>query len=332
MSVAVAEGHMAEFQDSFRSLQKEVGNTIVGNEDVIQLALTSLLAGGHALLEGVPGLGKTSLVHALADALDLTFSRIQFTPDLMPGDILGTHVVEETESGGRTLMFRPGPLFAHVILADEINRATPRTQSALLEAMQEQTITVGTTSHELEKPFLVLATQNPLEMEGTYPLPEAQLDRFLFKLEMEYPSDEELHEILERTTAREMPKVKAVADGASILAMREMVRAVPVAPNVRQYAISLTRATDPTDARAPEPVRRLVRHGGSPRAVQAMVLGAKVRALLDNRSWVSCDDIAKIAGPALSHRVLLNFEGQAEGASARELVLAVIESVPVPAD
>jgi len=319
------ETQVDQFRTRFSSIKQQVGRRIVGNEEVIDGTLTALLAGGHVLLEGIPGLGKTQLVHTIADVLHLQFSRIQFTPDLMPSDIIGTNVVQETAAGEKVLDFQPGPIFANIVLADEINRATPKTQSALLEAMQEKSVSVGRRTFKLDQPFFVLATQNPLEMEGTYPLPEAQLDRFLLKLRVLYPSEDSLHEILDRTTRNEIPEVERVVDGAQLLEMRRTVRDVPIAKPVQSYAIRLVLATHPNSAHATAIVNKYVRYGASPRAAQALVVGGKIRALLNNRLHVSAEDVRALALPALRHRVLLNFEGEAEQIDTDRIVADVIE-------
>jgi MoxR-like ATPase len=316
-----------QFRETAARIEAEIGKYIVGQREVIRHTLICLVAGGHALLEGVPGLGKTMLVRTLARVLDLNFARIQFTPDLMPADITGTDILEETEDGRREFRFQPGPVFTNLLLADEINRATPKTQSALLEAMQECTVTVANRSYRLEPPFLVLATQNPIEMEGTYPLPEAQVDRFLFKVNVEYPSSQELVEILNRTTSEAEPEVRIVADGATVLAMGELARQVPVASPVSDYAARLTIATQPESDTAPEAVQRYVRYGSSPRGAQALILGGKVTALLDGRYNVALADLRAVAPAALRHRILLNFEGQAEGVSTDDVVGDVLRVV-----
>ncbi|HEX6322422.1 MAG TPA: MoxR family ATPase [Vicinamibacterales bacterium] len=314
-----------QFKRQFSSIKEQIGRRIVGNDEVIDGTLTALLAGGHVLLEGIPGLGKTQLVHTIADVLHLQFSRIQFTPDLMPADIIGTNVVQETAAGGKVLDFQPGPIFANIVLADEINRATPKTQSALLEAMQEKSVSVGRRTFKLDQPFFVLATQNPLEMEGTYPLPEAQLDRFLFKLRVQYPTEESLHEILDRTTRNEVPEVDRVVDAPQLLEMRRTVRDVPIARPVQSYAIRLVLASHPNSAHATAMVNKYVRYGASPRAAQALVVGGKIRALLHNRLHVSTEDVRALALPALRHRILLNFEGEAEQVDTDRIVADIIE-------
>ncbi len=319
---------LTEFAEQCSQLRREIGNVIVGQEEVVDGVIIGLLADGHVLLEGIPGLGKTLLVRTLADALHVEFSRIQFTPDLMPADIVGTHVLREDETGGRRLVFEPGPIFANLVLADEINRATPKTQSALLEAMQETTVTVGGETNPLGPPFFVLATQNPLEMEGTYPLPEAQLDRFLFKLRMTYPGIEELHTILDRTTSGHTPTAAALWTGEQVVTMRRAVRLAPIARPVQDYAIRLGMATRPEGDRPAEAVRRYVRIGASPRGIQAMVLGAKVHALIRGRAHVAREDIRAVALPALRHRVLMNFEGEAERIDLDDLLQDVIDHVP----
>ncbi len=326
----MSEVSPTQFHDIAASIEAEVGKYIVGQREVIRHTLVCLVVGGHALLEGVPGLGKTMLVRILAQVLDLRFSRIQFTPDLMPADIVGTDILEEAEDGRRTFRFQQGPVFTNLLLADEINRATPKTQSALLEAMQERTVTVGNYSYSLDPPFLVLATQNPIEMEGTYPLPEAQVDRFLFKVNVDFPSSQELVEILNRTTGGSEPQVGIVADGATVLAMRDLARQVPVASPVADYAAHLVVATHPDSDTALEVVRRFVRYGASPRGAQALILGGKVTALLAGRYNVAFEDLRTVAPAALRHRILLNFEGQAEGISPDDVVAAVLEKVAEP--
>ncbi len=321
-----------DFQKKIGVLREEIGRVIVGHRDVIDGVLTCMLSGSHALLEGVPGLGKTRLVRTLASALGLEFNRIQFTPDLMPADIIGTVVLDEAADGKHVFEFRRGPVFANVVLADEINRATPKTQSALLEAMQEHHVTVGRTTHKIEEPYFVLATQNPLEMEGTYPLPEAQLDRFFFKLEVPFPSREELHTILERTTSEAEAELKAVVSRREVLDMQALVRRVPAAPHVRDYAIRVLQATHPDGEGAPSSVKRYARTGASPRGVQAMLLAAKVRALFQGRFAAAIEDVKASARPALRHRMLLSFEGEAEGIRTDSLISDILEAIPQAKD
>jgi MoxR-like ATPase len=323
----MAEERVEAFVGSYGQLEREVHKVIVGHDEIVDQVLVALFAGGHVLLEGVPGLGKTLLVRTLAGCLDLSFARIQFTPDLMPADIIGTNIIVEDAEGRRHFRFERGPVFTHVLLADEVNRATPKTQSALLEAMQEHSATVAGTSHRLPAPFFVLATQNPIEMEGTYPLPEAQLDRFFFKLRVRYPALEQLNEIIDRTTSSREPTVGRVMTGAQTLAARELVREVPIAAHVRQFASTLVMATHPQWEEAPDITRRYLRYGASPRAAQALVLGAKVLALRSGRFAVSVDDVKAIALPVLRHRIILNFEGEAEGIDADRLLSEVLEAV-----
>jgi MoxR-like ATPase len=315
-------------QKDLERVRSEVGKMIVGQHEILDGVLVCLLAGGHALLEGVPGLGKTMLVRSLADALHLEFARIQFTPDLMPADILGTTVLSEGEDGAHSFEFRPGPIFANIVLADEVNRATPKTQSALLEAMQEHSVTVAKRTHRLEQPYFVLATQNPLEMEGTYPLPEAQLDRFFFKLQVDFPSRDELHDILDRTTGAEKPEVSPVLERDRILEIRRTVRDVPVARHVQDYAIRLLEATHPERPGATDTVHRFVRFGASPRGVQACLLAAKINAVFDGRFSASVDDVRKMVKPALRHRMILNFEGEAEGVATDQVLDDILANVP----
>jgi len=317
-----------EFRRDYRAVQAEIGKIIVGHEQIVDGVLTCLFVGGHALLEGVPGLGKTALIRTLSQALHLQFSRIQFTPDLMPADVIGTNVILESEQGGRHFTFMPGPIFAQIILADEINRATPKTQSALLEAMQEQQVTAGGEVRKLERPFFVMATQNPLEQEGTYPLPEAQLDRFFFKLLVTYSNRQELKTILDRTTTGHKAQVGAVLDGPRILAHQELVQRVVVAPHVQDYAVRLVLATHPQGEFAVPMVNQFLRVGASPRAAQAITLAAKVRALLDGRFHVAFSDIKDAVVPAMRHRVILNFEGEAEGITTDMVLEKVIEGTP----
>jgi MoxR-like ATPase len=327
MSETITSISVETFRETAVSIQNEVSKLIVGQADVLQLTLMGILSGGHVLLEGVPGLGKTMLVRTLGQVLKLHFSRIQFTPDLMPADITGTDIMEEQTNGQRGFRFQRGPVFANLVLADEINRATPKTQSALLEAMQEQTVTVATHTYSLPRPFFVLATQNPIEQEGTYPLPEAQLDRFLFKLNVGFPSAEELDEILARTTGGESPVVTAVASGDQIMAMQQLARQVPLPSAVSRLISQLIVATHP-DNTPSDLVRRYVRYGASPRGGQAIVLGAKILALLNGRYNVSFDDIRAIAPAALRHRLLLNFEGQAEAITPDALIADLLAKLP----
>jgi MoxR-like ATPase len=322
-----ARERVAAFQKRISTLREEVGKVIVGQRDIVDGVLTCMLAGSHALLEGVPGLGKTMLVRTLAEAMGLAFSRIQFTPDLMPADIIGTTIVDEA-MGARALEFRKGPVFANIVLADEINRATPKTQSALLEAMQEHRVTVGKVTYPIDEPYFVLATQNPLEMEGTYPLPEAQLDRFFFKLHVPFPSRDELHSILDRTTTDHVPTVEKVVGREDVLEMQAHVRNVPVARHVQDYAIRLLQATHPEGSDAPDAAKRFVRTGASPRGAQAMLLAAKIRALLDSRFAASIDDVKASAMPALRHRILLNFEGEAEGVKTDDVIAEIMKRLP----
>jgi MoxR-like ATPase len=327
------EQQAVQFREEFKRLRDEVGKMIVGHQDIVDGVLICLFAGGHALLEGVPGLGKTLLIRTLSQALSLDFSRIQFTPDLMPADIIGTNIItEDPATGRRHFEFQRGPLFAQMLLADEINRATPKTQSALLEAMQEHTVTSGGVKFTLKEPFLVLATQNPIEQEGTYPLPEAQLDRFFFKLVVGYSDREELKTILDRTTAAYQPDIQPVLTGERILAGQELVKRVIIAPHVQDYAIRLVLATHPNGAFATPMVNRYVRWGASPRGAQAITLAAKIHALLAGRYSVSFDDVSQAVLPALRHRLLLNFEGEAEGLSTDSVLNDLLGQVPAAAD
>ncbi|MEW6357022.1 MAG: MoxR family ATPase [Planctomycetota bacterium] len=317
-----------EFREDFAKMKNEVGKIIVGHESIVEGVLTCLFVGGHCLLEGVPGLGKTLLVRTLSEILDLKFNRIQFTPDLMPADIIGTNIITETESGQKEFRFQRGPIFAQIILADEVNRATPKTQSAMLEAMQEQTVTVAGTRYDLQQPFVVMATQNPIEMEGTYPLPEAQLDRFLVKMNVAFSNLNELQVILDRTTGRAMPKVNKVMDGPTILDWRGFIRDVVAAPHVKDYAARMILATHPNSEHATPLVKQYVLYGSSPRGAQALLLCGKVQALVDGRYNVSFEDIQAVAHGALRHRMILNFEGEAENMKTDTLVDQIIAELP----
>ena len=319
-----------QFSRVYAAVRGQLDRVIVGHDAVKDQVLCALLCAGHALVEGVPGVGKTLLVRTLADSIRVKFSRIQFTPDLMPADIIGTNIIHEDERGERSFRFEPGPIFGNIVLADEINRATPKTQSALLEAMQEESVTVANVVHRLVPPFMVMATQNPIEMEGTYPLPEAQLDRFLLKIFVGSSSVEELVEIVDRTTVKETPKAESVATGEEILAMRELVREVPAASHVKEYVARLVLATHPSSNDAPEVTRRYVRYGSSPRGAQAITLAAKVRALIQGRNNVSFEDVRASVAPALRHRIIFNFEGEAEGLEADTLLEEVVRHVKKP--
>jgi MoxR-like ATPase len=329
-AVAEIEGRMQRARRSFDDLKAEMGRVIVGHEALIEEVFIALVCGGHCLLEGVPGLGKTLMVRSLGEILSLSFSRIQFTPDLMPADITGTNVLTDDPSGRKIFEFQRGPVFAHIVLADEINRATPKTQSAMLEAMQEQSVTVGGKVHRLENPFMVLATQNPIEMEGTYPLPEAQVDRFFFKLLLQYPTRDELARIADLTTAGPPAVLHEVLDAGGILEMRQWVRDVPLADVVKDYAVRLVLSTHPQRGAANQPplAQKFVLYGSSPRGLQSLILAAKGRALLAGRPNVSFEDIRLMLPPSLRHRLILNLEADAEGISAEKILSEVVEQVP----
>jgi MoxR-like ATPase len=326
-SISMAD-RASEFRTRFANVRDEIGKVLVGQQEVIEGVLTCLFVGGHTLLEGVPGLGKTLLVRTIAQALDLKFNRIQFTPDLMPSDILGTNIISESQDGRRAFSFQPGPIFAQIVLADEINRATPKTQSALLEAMQEHSVTISGTIHTLKEPFFVLATQNPIEQEGTYPLPEAQLDRFFFKLIVPFCTRDDLNLILNRTTRNEWPKPEKIMDGDEIQKWQELIREVLVSPPVQDYAIRALLATHPQGEFALPVTDRYLRCGASPRGAQALILASKVRALLEGRFNVGFEDIRKVYLPSMRHRVLLNFEAQAENISSDQVLAQILQEVP----
>ena len=323
-----SEQDIAQFIEVTRQLEEQLCRIVVGQDRVIRELLLAMLAGGHVLLEGVPGLGKTLLVRTLSDALALKFARIQFTPDLMPADIVGTNIVSEqsdgTTGGKRAFSFQPGPIFANIVLADEINRATPKTQSALLEGMQERTVSVGDRTRPLPQPFFVLATQNPLEMEGTYTLPEAQLDRFMLKIMVNFPKAADLMRIIDTTVGTENLRAETVTTGENLAHMINVARAVPIATHVKEYAVRLLLATHPDQEDSPEKIRQYVRYGGSPRGLQALIMTAKVRALLEGRYNVSLEDIKAVAFPALRHRIVLNFDGLADNITTEQLIEAII--------
>jgi MoxR-like ATPase len=322
------EKEIFEKAKKLKSVKEEVGKVIVGQKDIIDQVIIGLLSEGHILLEGVPGLGKTLLVRTLADSLDLKFSRIQFTPDLMPADITGTSIAEQNNEGAFSLKFETGPVFANLILADEINRASPKTQSALLEAMQERTVTVRGVRHDLPRPFMVLATQNPLEMEGTYPLPEAQIDRFFFKILIKHPDENELSEIIGRTAGNEMPAAKMVMNDTELAFLQKAVRDIVSPPHVTNYAVRFTLATQPDHDYAPEHVRKYIRYGAGPRAVQALILASKARALVNSRFNISIDDIKSLVYPVIRHRMVLNFDGQSEGISIDDIIKEILIKLP----
>jgi MoxR-like ATPase len=325
--IVASEATLQQAVERLNTVRREIAKVIVGQDDVVEGVLVCLLASGHVLLEGVPGLGKTTLLRTLARTLHLKYSRIQFTPDLMPADIVGSMIIEGDDHGRKALRFQQGPIFSNLVLADEINRATPKTQSALLEAMQERTVTSGTTTHELEPPFLVMATQNPIEMEGTYPLPEAQLDRFLMKILVTYPSRDELNRIVERTIAREEPSPQQVMDRATIMEVKAVCREVLVAPHVQEYAIQLVMATQPEQREAHELSKKYIRYGSSPRGAQALVECGRVLALMRGRFHLSVDDIRHVAAGVLRHRIILNFDAHADGQTPETILSSIISGV-----
>jgi MoxR-like ATPase len=327
-NVAEMQKAAENFRERYSTVREQIGRVIVGHEDIVQGVLTAMFVGGHCLLEGVPGLGKTMLIRTLSETMNLAFNRIQFTPDLMPSDILGTNMIVDSPDGRRAFEFQKGPIFTQICLADEINRATPKTQSALLETMQEGTVTVAGHRYELQRPFFVLATQNPIEQEGTYPLPEAQLDRFLFKLVVGYSGREELNTIIDRTTKGTIVVPDKVMDGQEIIRWQKLVRQVVLAPHVQDYIARLILATHPEGPHAVEVTNRLIRWGSSPRGAQTIALAAKVRALLDGRYNVAFEDIRRVYLPAMRHRVVLNFEAQSEGISTDKVLLEILEKVP----
>lgn len=323
----INEKQIRDIIDSIKNVEAEIGKAIIGQKDIVRQVLISVLAGGNVLLEGVPGLGKTQLVKTLARVMDMSFSRIQFTPDLMPADVMGTNIIVKDESGNSRFEFQKGPVFANLVLADEINRATPKTQSALLEAMQEQTVTVGKTTYSLPQPFMVLATQNPIEMEGTYPLPEAQMDRFIFKLSVQFPTFDELRDIIDITTTNKVVELQKIIDGAAILDMRKVIREVPIAKPVQEYALRVVLGTHPENADSPESSKRYIRFGASPRAAQAIIAASRARALMEGRYNVSFEDVKYVAYPALRHRFFLNFDAVADGVTTDGLISELLESV-----
>ncbi|MEM6776173.1 MAG: MoxR family ATPase [Planctomycetota bacterium] len=331
-TVETMQADAAEFRERYQAVREMIGRVIVGHDAIVDGVLTAMLCRGHCLLEGVPGLGKTMLVRTLSQVLDLNFSRIQFTPDLMPADILGTNLIVEDESGRRKFEFQQGPVFTQILLADEINRATPKTQSAMLETMQEGTVTAGGNRFELDQPFFVLATQNPIEQEGTYPLPEAQMDRFLFKLVVGYSTREELGLIVDRTTRGEVAEIEKVMGGAEILRWQSLVRDVILAPHVQDYLVRLVLATHPEGPHTVPITNQYVRWGSSPRGAQTLALTAKVHALLNERFNVAFEDIRRVFLPAMRHRVLMNFEAQAEGIDTDDVLLDILEKVPEKGD
>ncbi|MDP4178689.1 MAG: MoxR family ATPase [Bacillota bacterium] len=325
----INEKQISNILDTVKRVEEEVGKAIIGQKDIVSQVLIAILSGGNVLLEGVPGLGKTQLVKTLSRVLDLSFSRIQFTPDLMPADVVGTNIIVKDEKGGSKFEFQKGPVFANLVLADEINRATPKTQSAMLEAMQEHTVTVGKNTYVLNQPFMVLATQNPIEMEGTYPLPEAQLDRFLFKLNVKFPTLEELKDIINVTVTNNSTELQKVIDGEKILEIRKIIKDVPIAQPVVEYALKTVLATHPENQDSPEVSKKYIRFGASPRAAQAIILTSKVRALMEGRFNVSFDDIKYVSYPALRHRFFLNFDAVADGITTDKLIKEILEGIKI---
>ncbi|WP_425448137.1 AAA family ATPase [Dethiothermospora halolimnae] len=323
----IREKDLIDFNEKVALIKKEIGKAIIGQEDVIDLVLIAMLSGGNVLLEGVPGLGKTQLVKTIGKVLDLNFSRIQFTPDLMPADVVGTNIITHDKDGRSQFTFNKGPVFSNIVLADEINRATPKTQSAMLEAMQEKTVTVGNSTYKLDKPFLLLATQNPIEMEGTYPLPEAQMDRFLFKLNVKFPSIDELSEIVNITTGKDEKKLDRVSSDDEIIKMMEISKNIPVSKKVMDFAMAIIVATHPEDNSSPDITKKYVRFGSSPRGAQGIIKSARVKALMEGRYNVSFDDITYVAYPVLRHRIILNFEGVADGITTDFIIDEIIKAV-----
>jgi MoxR-like ATPase len=323
----INEKIIEDIVEKIKKVESEVGKAIIGQKDIIRQVLLAIFTGGNVLLEGAPGLGKTQLVKTLAQVMDLSFSRIQFTPDLMPADVVGTNIIVKDSQGDSSFEFQNGPIFANLVLADEINRATPKTQAALLEAMQERTVTVGKNTYKLSEPFMVLATQNPIEMEGTYPLPEAQLDRFLFKLDVKFPTLSELQAIMEVTVTNNEVELNKTIDGQEILEMRKLFREVPISKGVQEYALKVLLATHPENEQAPEVSKKYVSFGASPRAAQAMISTAKIRAIMEGRFNVSFEDIKYVAYPALRHRVFLNFDALSDGMTTDKLITEILQSV-----
>jgi MoxR-like ATPase len=315
--------------ENVRKIEAEIGKAIIGQKDIIRQILLGIFSGGNVLLEGAPGLGKTQLVKTLAQVMNLSFSRIQFTPDLMPADVAGTNIIVKDNNAESSFQFQKGPVFANLVLADEINRATPKTQSALLEAMQERTVTVGKNTYKLPEPFMVLATQNPIEMEGTYPLPEAQLDRFLFKLDVKFPNLNELQAIMDITTTNKEIELNKILDAEAILDMRKIFREVPISKGVQEYVLKVLLATHPEDEHAPQVSKKFISYGASPRAAQAMISTAKIRALMEGRYNVSFEDIKYVAYPALRHRIFLNFDAISEGITTDGLISEILQSIRV---